>query len=83
MTKASQVWEGSITGELVDSAEWSSYKIWTTHNKLNGQCHLPGMEAGCGSRPSVTGKEEKSAKCVTVVRDTASLEIHVFYPKIR
>ena len=47
------------------------YKIWITHNKLNGQHHLPGLGVGSGSRFLVTGKEEKTAECVTVVRDTS------------
>ena len=46
-------------------------KIGTPHKKVNSQYHLLGLEAGCGSRYSVIGEEEKPAECVTVVRDTS------------
>ena len=35
------------------------------------QCNLPDLEVGCGSQSSVAGEEEKSAECVTVMRDAS------------
>ena len=77
-TMVSPVWKVACGPDFIGEDDDSAVrcvvtKIWTTHtcNKPNGQHHLPGLWVGCGSWSLVAGEEEKSADCVTVVRDTS------------